>query len=255
MRRRRTSINTNTPIRRALAPSGIAGLEGFADSLRLLIEREKYTISDIALMFCASRERIRQLAVHFGLSTGQGKGGGLFATRVWDDADHRFYPVSKGRLAEEYAYHNQQAFRAVRKHVREEYRKHFEATAVTVYARKQRPVTAGEVLREAFGRPVALNSAGPRVVALYGRQSFKATMRGIAERTGVVWAGRGHGTWNREAHKAAQKARRVREGVSERRARVRELRAQGMTYRAICDAVGYKSHASVKSALRATSNA
>lgn len=71
---------------------GVADLPGFADSLRLLIQRERYTLSDIALMFGVSTERIRQLAQRFGITRDKaGPSGGI--TRVWDDTAHCFYPV------------------------------------------------------------------------------------------------------------------------------------------------------------------
>ncbi len=41
-------------------------LPGFADSLRLLVERERYSLTDIGLMFGVSRERARQWVAREG---------------------------------------------------------------------------------------------------------------------------------------------------------------------------------------------
>lgn len=75
---------------------GVAQLPGFVESLRILLSEEQYTISDIAMMFLVSRERIRQIAAREGLhDAGPGHKGGLLAVRVWNDAEHRFRPIGK----------------------------------------------------------------------------------------------------------------------------------------------------------------
>lgn len=79
-------------------PSGLAFLPGFVESLRLLVERERYSMTDIALMFGVSRERIRQLFDRYELEYPEGTSRGLNAVRVWDDASHRFRPVSRGSI-------------------------------------------------------------------------------------------------------------------------------------------------------------
>lgn len=73
---------------------GIASLPGFAESLRLLLVEEEYTLEDVSLMFGVSRERIRQLAEKLGL-TERPQRGGLWCVRVWQDDEHRFRPVRK----------------------------------------------------------------------------------------------------------------------------------------------------------------
>lgn len=78
--------------------TGITDLPGFAESLRLLVEEERYTLTDVAMMFDVSRERIRQLAERFAINVQWGEGRGLYATRLWDDEKHRFRPVSNVRL-------------------------------------------------------------------------------------------------------------------------------------------------------------
>lgn len=105
------------------APYGIAQLPGFAESLRILLDDEQYAMTDVALMFGVSRERLRQLAGKFGLAA-PNTGRGLYSVRIWDDTAHRFRPVAKGVL------HRQRPRskkRAVRQQVRAGYRAHVEA--------------------------------------------------------------------------------------------------------------------------------
>lgn len=85
-------VSTYTP------DQGIAALPGFAESLRLLITEQGYALTDVALMFGVSRERVRQLCDRLAIPRrhGQGSSAGLVAhCRVWDDATHRFVPVPR----------------------------------------------------------------------------------------------------------------------------------------------------------------
>jgi hypothetical protein len=72
---------------------GIASLPGFAESLRLLLVEEEYTLEDVGQMFGVSRERIRQIANREGFHA---KYGGMTCVRIWQDDEHRFRPVHKG---------------------------------------------------------------------------------------------------------------------------------------------------------------
>jgi hypothetical protein len=81
--------------------TGIADLPGFVDSLRLLLESERYSFTDIALMFGVTRERVRQLAAKFGIEGGGRAQRGLYDVRVWDDVAHRFVPRTRGDVAAE----------------------------------------------------------------------------------------------------------------------------------------------------------
>jgi hypothetical protein len=71
-------------------------MAGFEPSLRLLIEFEKYSQADVALMFGLSHQRIQQLCEKYGVATSGGRG--LQAVRVWDDALNRFLPVGKAEF-------------------------------------------------------------------------------------------------------------------------------------------------------------
>ena len=79
---------------------GIAQLPGFVESVRLLVAREQYCATDVALMFGVSRERIRQLIAKHHIPIHHYPKG-LKATRLWDDHNHRFYPVSRGAVTQE----------------------------------------------------------------------------------------------------------------------------------------------------------
>lgn len=78
--------------------SAVANLPGFDASLRLLVECERYSMTDIALMFGVSGERVRQWCEKRGISHPDGRKIGLHCVRVWDDSANRFSPVSRGKL-------------------------------------------------------------------------------------------------------------------------------------------------------------
>ena len=74
-------------------PQGIADLPGFAESLRLLIESHQYSLTDVAMMFNVSRERIRQLCARYRVQyQPYSSATGLNAMRIWDDTDNQFRP-------------------------------------------------------------------------------------------------------------------------------------------------------------------
>lgn len=89
--------------RRANHTKGIADLPGFDDSLRLLLSHERYSTTDVALMFNVSRERMRQLCEARGIEQPMLHRSGLKAVRVWDDSVNRFRPIPKGLLKAERA--------------------------------------------------------------------------------------------------------------------------------------------------------
>lgn len=74
----------------------------FVPSLRLLVERERYSLADIGLMFGVSRERVRQWCQRYQIEHPDPRGRrGLNCLRVWDDAHDRFVPVARGLIARE----------------------------------------------------------------------------------------------------------------------------------------------------------
>jgi hypothetical protein len=75
---------------------GVASMPGFAESLRLLVESERYSLTDIGMMFGVSRERMRQLCEKLNVSRTSGSAVGLMQYREWNDSLHRFIPRSRG---------------------------------------------------------------------------------------------------------------------------------------------------------------
>lgn len=78
---------------------GVASLPGFAESLRLLVESERYSLSDIGMMFGVSRERVRQLCERLGIDTPKNVAVGLFQYREWNDSLHRFVPRPRSEVS------------------------------------------------------------------------------------------------------------------------------------------------------------
>lgn len=78
---------------------GITNLPGFGDSLRLLVERERYSYKDIALMFGVSFQCVQQWcnarSIHH---PDRALSRGMNAYRVWDDSRHCFAPVSRAAV-------------------------------------------------------------------------------------------------------------------------------------------------------------
>lgn len=130
------------------AGMGIATLDGFNESLRLLIEDERYALRDIAQMFDVSGERVRQLAKKAGIETE--RRNGLCDCRLWDDTAHRFIPVRRSELA-------RRRERAKRQRRRAEYAAKWDAREALAVARlKSLAATLGRVptlyeLGEAMG--------------------------------------------------------------------------------------------------------
>ncbi len=72
-------------------------LPGFDESLRLLVQRERYSLFDIGMMFGISKQSVHQFCVKHGIEHPDG-GRGLNAVRVWDDARNCFAPQLRSTL-------------------------------------------------------------------------------------------------------------------------------------------------------------
>lgn len=174
-------------------PTGIANLPDFVESLRLLTQREQYSLTDIAWMFGVSRERIRQLCdIHHIAHAGRGDPIGVVQhERVWDDVRHRFIPVSRrARLVAKKASWRQRR-RAIAAHVNREYCAHTIA-ALRAYVQAHGPwfgvidaweAVSGRRVATAPQALVALTSAfrrgDPKV-----RISYREATALLAEQTG-----------------------------------------------------------------------
>jgi hypothetical protein len=82
------------PVARASDPD-------FVPSLRLLVERERYSLHDIGMMFDVSRERVRQWCERNAI-VHPDDWRGLHMVRVWDDYSHRFVPITRPRPKQEF---------------------------------------------------------------------------------------------------------------------------------------------------------
>lgn len=70
----------------------------FVPSLRLLIECERYSLTDVALMFSVSPERVRQWCKKYGIHHPDSwRARGLNMYRRWNDEMHRFEPMPRGQ--------------------------------------------------------------------------------------------------------------------------------------------------------------
>jgi hypothetical protein len=138
--------------------SGIAKLPGFAQSLRLLVERERYSLHDIGLMFGVSHQRIDQLCDRFGIRhPDRSDERGRYAMRIWDDREHRFRPVVKRVLNESRRQRERAAKRAARNQFWRERRQRIVVATDELRARLGRAPTWQE-LASSLGLPVNRNS-------------------------------------------------------------------------------------------------
>ena len=131
---------------------GIAQMEGFVESLRLLVQFEEYSLTDIGMMFGVSRERIRQLCIRYDIEVphhGVVSGPTAQVQREWDDDQNRFVPVR--RAATLGILFEKEFRRDIRGYVREAYCAHLVAAGLAANARLQRPISAQEWWLEASG--------------------------------------------------------------------------------------------------------
>lgn len=182
----------------------VTTLPGFVESLRLLVEREKYSLLDIGLMFGITREYVRQLCGRNGIATpprGNVSGVSARVVREWDDERHCFRPVpiaghgvmTRVLIAEER--------RDVRSLVREGYRSHMVAAVASL---RDRPfVTYAEAWRAISGRTIPDNNAingmrsAWRVCCADHAISLRQMRETLARETGVTWAKPGGDTRSR----------------------------------------------------------
>lgn len=168
--------------------TGIAALPGFTESLRLLVNFEQYSLTDIGMMFGVSRERVRQLCARFRIPVPprvpvSGKTAGV--RRVWDDEAHRFLPVRSTALMDRELARLMR--RDVRAEVRAGYRAHIAEAGRTLAARIGRPITAREWWVEASGREVEAVVAHNAMLAVLR----PVKVRAFALSHGIPLVGRG----------------------------------------------------------------
>ena len=141
---------------------GVSALPGFAESLRILVEDEHYSLFDIAAMFNVSKTRIQQLCDKVGVRRRfiqRGALRGLQAYRIWDDAANRFVPVPR-RVGLRMHRHARNAIRvAAIAAKREERRAAMIATIQGLAKELQRTPTVSEMASAVLGRHVAKSAS------------------------------------------------------------------------------------------------
>lgn len=148
----------------------------FLPSLKLLIESEKYSLTDVGMMFGVTRERARQWCVQYGVSPHEDRyRRGLRARRIWDDTLNRFRPVPLGEISRQ---HQQQRVAANRTRLarsRELRRLHLIATATRLATALGRMPTLTEIAEACLGRPIKRNSSGGVLMSLWDTTNKRPT--------------------------------------------------------------------------------
>lgn len=168
--------------------TGIADLPGFRESLRLLLEEEEYSQSDVAMMFGVSRERIRQLGHKLGVSLPSHAQRGLNQVRVWDDTLHRFRPEFKSvlrRTAQQERVRERKRQRAER---RADQQRRIVITLLLLKGRLGRDPSNQEMVEAITGRPCHPNQGGRRLSHLwsgYGNR-YTETRAELLHLTGIA---------------------------------------------------------------------
>jgi hypothetical protein len=164
----------------------VASLPGFEESLRILLVEERYTASDVALMFGVTRERVRQWAKRLGIALGYGP-----VKRIWVDEENRFRPVPshvRDQILAGYRRENRTSERRATIAARQA---HIRAACNSLRSRLGRDPTARELAEATFGKPMGQNSAAPfLIVAWYGRYDGRG-MPAIRQALGLGKALRG----------------------------------------------------------------
>jgi hypothetical protein len=137
----------------------------FVPSLRLLVERERYSLLDIGLMFGVSRERARQWCVRYGIvHPDSGHARGFFARRIWNDALNRFEPFPTSLLRRDRIAEQRRERNAARARRLSERRSTLIARAVALKAQLGRDPSHQEIAAAVLGHPVERQSAAQKLL-------------------------------------------------------------------------------------------
>jgi hypothetical protein len=175
-----------------IVPEGVRSLEGFIDSLRILVEVERYSLMDIAAMFGVTRERIRQICKIADIATpGHSGKGGLFHQRLWIDAENRFAPVKKAeiRLGAQMTKHH---LRNKEREAEVERRRTLVVSAAQSIRESGKRVTIKAIAERIFGEGIPDNHTAPRLRSFWyfgGRGT--GPMAPIREACGMTVSTRG----------------------------------------------------------------
>lgn len=188
----RTTDGPTTVSRTRGEPSRASHPE-FLPSLRLLVCRERYSLTDIGLMFGVSRERVRQWCVKYRIEhpdSGQGNSSrGLHAIRLWNDAKHCFEPVSRGGYNDAQATTKRQAKKALWRAGKLAQQEALIAVARQLHASTGQPIFTRVLAEVYFGRKFTRNACGPALCALWQCAGTTTKLRWRAMRQALTDAG------------------------------------------------------------------
>lgn len=184
---------------------GLAADPAFVPSLRLLVERERYSLEDISMMFGVSRERIRQLCKqHQVVHPDSARRRGLTMVRVWVDALNRFMPMPKESVVR--AQRQRASLVRLSAHTKAvaDRRAHIVEQVRSLAAELGRDPTVGEIATKLSGRPMAGGRAPMYIIAKWGapgsttKERYRRVMAELREAAGIQARPRGfHGAVNR----------------------------------------------------------
>jgi len=163
----------------------------FLPSLQLLVERERYSLTDIGLMFGVSRERVRQWLEKYGLShPDAAHERGLMCVRIWDDEAMRFRPSLKRVVNSNRRRAQREAKRARRNALQAERRRKVVEATNLLRATLGRDPSLEEMANAVWGRPIPRGQGGAKLAAYctFGKLSTKKKYR---EMMAAVSAGTG----------------------------------------------------------------
>jgi hypothetical protein len=178
--------------------TSVTQLPGFVESLRLLVEREQYSLTDIGLMFGVTREYVRQLCGRNEIVTpprGAVSGTKARVVREWDDERHCFRPVRIGGHLTTWRVLLVEERRDIRSVVREGYRKHIVTAVASLKGRLC--VTYSDAWQAVSGRrrlgpQAAAGMLGAWRVCCNDWSIRLPEMReALTRETGVTWGGVG----------------------------------------------------------------
>lgn len=164
----------------------------FVPSLRLLAERERYSCTDIGLMFGVSRCRVDQWFEKYCISNPDPpRQRGLMSVRVWDDDAHRFRPVRKGIVRSIRFRAKAEEMRAERGARQEARRREMIEIIVRLQASLGRDPSLDEMASSVFGKAVPRCQGGPYLASRWStqklpmRKKYREAMAAICAATGM----------------------------------------------------------------------
>lgn len=169
-------------------------LPGFTESLRLLVQRERYSFHDIGLMFGVSRERVRQWCEARNISHPDEMGQrGMMCVRLWNAELSCFEPRSRGWWTKEQKRRRADRQRRAMEEIRRQRRERLVATVKGLKAKLGRDPLMREIWEVIDGRRVPKQGITSRILYEFDSvtRSSKIRLRAFRVATGTAANGRG----------------------------------------------------------------